>query len=275
MLYLTHIPHPPLSQFVELLWLYECGASAHAAERCLPMGSVDLIIDLGADRLRLRDRGDPRNVVEFADSLLCGAHAQYFVIDTTRPRAIMGVHFKPGGAFPFFQLPMDELANLHLPLEVLWRGKEATLRERLLDAATPAEKFHSLERSLLALLARPEARHSGVGFALAQLMRAPCAWKMLDLAETIGLSQRRFIRLFSDEVGLTPKAFCRVRRFQQAIGLIGRARAVDWSTIALACGYYDQAHFIHDFQDFCGLAPTAYLAQRGPHLNHVMVDRVL
>ena len=268
MLHLTHIPRPPLSEFVELLWFYECGPSAHAAERCLPSGSVDLIIDLGADRLCLRDRGDPRKVVEFADSLLCGAHAQYFIIDTTRRRAIMGVHFKPGGAFPFFRLPMDELANLHLPLEALWRGKEAALRERLLEAATPAEKFQSLERSLLAALARPDARHGAVAAALTQFRRAAAVPKIADFAEAVGLSQRRFIEIFSAEVGPTPKLFCRVLRFQQALRLVNDAERVDWTEIALTCGYYDQPHFIHDFQAFCGFSPSAYLAHRGEHMNH-------
>jgi AraC-like DNA-binding protein len=179
------------------------------------------------------------------------------------------VHFKPGGAFPFFRLPMDELVNTHVPLDALWGGKAEELRHRLLDAEAPAEKFLRLERSLLAALARPEARHGAVGRALAHVQRSSPAPRIADLAEDSGLSQRRFIRLFSDEVGLTPKAFCRVLRFQQALQIIDGADAVDWADLAGACGYYDQAHFIHDFQGFCGFSPTAYLTRRAEHMNHV------
>jgi AraC-like DNA-binding protein len=269
MLYLTHIPRPPLAEFVELLWLSERRVAAHAMERCLPTGTVELVIDLRDDGLRLHDRADPDKVHDFGEALVCGPHAEFFVIDTARPCAIMGVHFKPGGAFAFFGLPMDELVNLHVPLETLWREDAARMRERLLAAETPAEKFRSLERSLLVRLARREARHAAVAFALAEFRRVPQRRPIGDLAEQIGLSPRRFIRLFSDEVGLTPKLFCRVLRFQQALRLINGGEPVDWSELALACGYYDQAHFIHDFQAFCGLCPTAYPAQRGEHMNHV------
>ena len=82
-------------------------------------------------------------------------------------------------------------------------------------------------------------------------------------------SQRRFIQLFSNEVGLTPKLFCRVNRFQRVVRSLASIEEVDWAEVALDCGYYDQAHFIHDFQDFAGITPSAYLEHCTEHLNHV------
>jgi AraC-like DNA-binding protein len=269
MQYLRHVPRPPLARFIEFFWLYQGDALPHAMERVLPSATVEFIVDLSDDGLRLRDRRDTGRTRSFAGALIVGPQAEFFVIDTSRPRAIMGVHFKPGGAFPFFRLPMDELVNTHVPLDALWGGKAEELRHRLLDAEAPAEKFLRLERSLLAALARPEARHGAVGRALAHVQRSSPAPRIADLAEDSGLSQRRFSRLFSDEVGLTPKAFCRVLRFQQALQIIDGADAVDWADLAGACGYYDQAHFIHDFQGFCGFSPTAYLTRRAEHMNHV------
>ena len=87
--------------------------------------------------------------------------------------------------------------------------------------------------------------------------------------DRIGLSQRRFIELFRDQIGLTPKAFCRVRRFQRVLESVHRKPAVDWAQVALDGGYYDQAHFIHDFQNFSGMTPAMYLARATEHLNHV------
>jgi AraC-like DNA-binding protein len=84
-----------------------------------------------------------------------------------------------------------------------------------------------------------------------------------------GFSQRRFIQLFDQQVGLTPKLFFRVSRFQRAVLTVHNAGEVDWAGLALDCGYYDQAHFIHDFQAFAGITPTTYLVQRSEHLNHV------
>jgi len=97
----------------------------------------------------------------------------------------------------------------------------------------------------------------------------PHTHTIADVTERIGLSSRRFIEVFRDEVGLTPKLFCRVRRFQQVLHLIRSGQQVDWASVALTCGYFDQAHCIHDFQVFAGLAPTAYLAHQGEYRNHV------
>jgi AraC-like DNA-binding protein len=89
------------------------------------------------------------------------------------------------------------------------------------------------------------------------------------VVEETGCSPRHFIRLFSDEVGLTPKAFCRIRRFQRAVAMLHRAPAADCADVALTCGYYDQSHMIHDFQDIGGLSPASYLSRRAQHMNHV------
>jgi AraC-like DNA-binding protein len=85
------------------------------------------------------------------------------------------------------------------------------------------------------------------------------------------MSKRRFIQMFDERVGLTPKLFCRVRRFHRALRLIARGGPIKWADLAVDCGYFDQAHFIHDFTDFCGLSPSAYLGLRTEHLNHVRV----
>jgi AraC-like DNA-binding protein len=255
MIYRRRAPRPPLSDFVELLWLFESAASSHASERVLPTGTVELVINLGED------------TAGSFDAVVAGPHSRFFVLDTSRPSSIIGVHFKPGGAFPFFALPLDELRNRHVPLEALWGRRAAELRERLLAAEGAEAKLALLERLLLSLLGRPQSRHAAVGHALAAFRRGPR--RIADVVDETGLSPRRFIGLFSDEVGLTPKSFCRIRRFQRTVALLHRVRAVDWAETALACGYCDQSHMIHDFQDFAGLSPANYLARRSEHMNHV------
>ena len=92
-----------------------------------------------------------------------------------------------------------------------------------------------------------------------------------EMIGKVGLSPRRFVQVFTEEVGVTPKLFCRIRRFQQVLRRIQKERRVEWVDVATDCGYYDQAHFIRDFRAFSGLNPSSYLVQRGEHLNHVPV----
>jgi AraC-like DNA-binding protein len=258
MLHRFHSPPPPLSDFVALLWSYEAYILPHARERLLPTGTVELVIDLRAET-----RG--------AAAVVCGAYSEFFEIETAAETSVLGVHFKPGGAFPFFEPPAGELHNRHVGLEDLWGADAADLRERLLEATTADARFRILEGALLARIVRPLTRHRAVAGAL-HAFAGPRARTVADVCEQTGLSQRRFIELFKGEVGLTPKLFCRVRRFQEVVRSAHASSDVDWSRTALACGYYDQSHFIHDFRTFSGLTPSAYLARRTAHMNHVPMD---
>jgi hypothetical protein len=117
MIYRRHAPRPPLSEFVELLWFFESAAPSHQSERVLPTGTVELVINL-------------RDTTERSlDAVVAGPHSRFFVLDTGRPSSVIGVHFKPGGAYPFFALPMDELRNRLVSLEALC-GRDATLLRR-------------------------------------------------------------------------------------------------------------------------------------------------
>jgi AraC-like DNA-binding protein len=253
---LTYTPPPPLAAFVDMLWLAEGPAPPHRRERLLPTGTTELVIDLR--------ESSPMRV-----PMLSGPHSESFVIDTAPQTAIMGVHFRPGGAFPFFKAPAGQLHNIHLHLDALWGRRAAELREQLLEAQTPPQRFRILERLLLAQAVRPLARHPAVDFALHAFRDASRELSVSAVVDRTGWSQRRFIEVFRDEVGLTPKLFCRIIRFQQVLRLLHGRREIDWASVAAACGYYDQAHFINDFRDFSGFSPTAYLRDRGTHLNHV------
>jgi AraC-like DNA-binding protein len=144
------------------------------------------------------------------------------------------------------------------------------LRDGLVEAKTDAARFAILERSLLARAVRPLARHRAVALALREFEVVPHVRTISEVTRRAGLSARRFIEAFTDEVGLTPKLYCRVRRFQEVVRRVAQGRRrVKWVELALDCGYYDQAHFVADFRAFSGLCPTAYVDVMGEHVNHV------
>lgn len=269
MSYRVYSPQPPLAEFVEKFWLYEGEPAAHARERCLPTGTMGMVINLREDVLRVYDGQHPDQPQRFRGSLLAGAYTTCFAIETASLASVIGMQFKPDGILPFVKMPAGELYNTHVSLETLWGTSAGDLREQLLAAAAPEARFQILERSLLARAVRPPARHRAVTFALHAFQRVPYRHTIADVTGQIGLSQRRFIEVFQAAVGLTPKQFCRVQRFQHALGLIERRQQIEWAALALTCGYYDQAHFIHDFQAFADLSPTTYLARRSEHRNHV------
>jgi AraC-like DNA-binding protein len=265
-----HRPGLPLSQFVELFWYYEGISQPHKKERLLPQGSVELVINLRENLNRVYDRIRQDEFQSFSGALVCGPHSNFFIIDTAGQAEVLGIHFRPGGVFPFLKLPADELQNRHVGLDDLWGARAAELRERVLAAPTPQCKVQVLERFLMAQAFKPLGRHPAVSFALQEFQQCDIP-PVAAVTGEIGMSSRRFIQVFSEQVGLTPKLFCRVHRFQQVLQVVHHGNDVDWTEVALSCGYFDQAHFIHDFKEFSGINPTAYLAAKTEHLNHVPI----
>jgi hypothetical protein len=113
MLYRSYIPAPPLADFIEDLWVYADYTPPHVKERILPSGTVELVINRGDNELRIYDRVRPGVCERFSGAIVSGPYDRFFVIDTAEEASMLGVHFKPGGAFPFFGLPVSELANTH------------------------------------------------------------------------------------------------------------------------------------------------------------------
>jgi AraC-like DNA-binding protein len=166
-------------------------------------------------------------------------------------------------------VPAHETNDVDLPLDVLWgRGRTAVLRERLLESESLEAKLNALEVVLQEARA-PRMLHPAVTFALAAFDRWPATTSIAAVTDAIGMSAKRFIERFKVEVGTTPKRYCRIRRFQRAVTLAHRGPVVDWTRVALDCGYFDQSHFIHDFRSFAGLTPTEYDAARTSFQNHV------
>jgi hypothetical protein len=108
-----------------------------------------------ADQIRHYDQNDLQRFERFAGAVMVGTCSRYTVIDTDEQRAVLGVNFRPGGAFQFLGLPAGELQDGYATLETLWGPRGRRLRERLLDAPSVGIRFRILERALLAKMARP------------------------------------------------------------------------------------------------------------------------
>jgi AraC-like DNA-binding protein len=202
-------------------------------------------------------------------SILSGIATRYQIIDTAEQEHVVGITFRPGGTLPFFRLPAHHLQDVDVPLDTLWGPSETMrLREELLAAADAGAALDVLEAALLRAW-HARVVHPAVAYAVGDFRRHADVARVAAVTDRVGMSARRFAERFEAEVGVTPKRYCRLLRFQDALRRAHADRLVSWIDVALSAGYYDQAHFIHDFQAFSGLTPTAYHAARTPFANHV------
>jgi len=259
---------PALAPFVSSLGYFE-GQFPHVRERALPTGTMQLLVNLDADVFHSYDASGSGGQCTVGAALQ-GPSSRPAVIDPAEQRAVLWVAFRPGGAYPFFPPPSEESRDLLVGLDALWGRDGAVLRERLLAAPTPLAKLCTLESVLLARAHRPLDPDPAVVFAATALRRGhPVA----EVSDSLGWTTRRLSRRFADQVGLTPKRFARVGRFQRLIASI-TAGPVDWAQRAVECGYHDQAHMIHDFRDFSGLRPTQYAPRSPAERNHVPISTI-
>jgi AraC-like DNA-binding protein len=263
MVFRTYQPGEPLSQFVEMFWFFSGGGLPHRKERVLPDGSAELVINLDDVPRKRFDRENPMRFETVRRSWISGTQPEFIVIDVMPQATMMGVHFKPGGLAPFVSWPAGELSGQLIELDVLCGRAANDLRDELLEVSGVHAKFRCLEQFLLRHAQRSLCADPLVDWAIQVLLREPAAATVARVAGSAGLSHKHFIDRFRAVVGLSPKRFCRIRRFQRALTDLRARREVDWADVACACGYYDQAHFIHDFRGFSGLTPTGYLQQWG------------
>src|SRR5688572_22765902 len=119
MRYIEREPTAALSGWVDKLWCLS-DAPCHARERIVPSGTLELVINLYEDEIRIYDTVDAPHCRRLSGAVVSGAYDRFFVIDTREHASVIGVHFTPGGAAPFIGLPAGALANTHVDLETLW-----------------------------------------------------------------------------------------------------------------------------------------------------------
>ncbi len=257
-------PCAALVSHVEKLWYCDGHPGGNGTQRVLlPDGLFQLVISLaeGPINALIDPMGDGGGI---APSLLIGIRSRFNIIDTAKLRSAMGVVFRPGGVHAFLDTLTDAFHNKNVSLDLIWGSMVRSLRDRLRTASDPAEKFRVLEVALLEHLNERLQLNTAVRYALQEFARRPEIPRVRELAHEAGLSRRRFSQLFREQIGLTPKLYCRLQRFQNTLKLIASGTSVDWAQLALAAGYCDQAHLAHEFHDFSGLSPSAYLASPSP-----------
>jgi AraC-like DNA-binding protein len=249
--YVARPPAPPLARFVEYVWASQ-GAPAHARERVVPTGTLELFVSLVDDDAGMHDLAGRYGL--FSGAGVSGAYRRPFTFQTRENASVVGVHLRPGCAGVVLGVPPGELTDRHVDLEQLWGRRARELRERLCAAPTTHQRFAILEAELASHLDERHM-HPAVRYALDVLARPHVGVRVGDIANSADLSQRRLIELFTGVVGLTPKRFGRILRFHRATAL-ARSAALDWTRVAHECGYYDQAHLIRDFHELAGVTPS-------------------
>ena len=260
---------PPLSRFIELIWAVK-GTSNYTREKVLPNGAIELIINLGSFH-KVVSRVDHRQFEVYRESWIAGMQENYILIEALRESDLIGIRFRPGGAYPFFRFPMSEITNRVIESDLILGTPIRDLRQRLLETKGLDQKIRMIEDFLLKRI-DPRSEDPLVTYALQQISNNDAQRSIRELSREVGLSNKQLISRFRKMAGVSPKLLARIFRFQSVISCVKNQKEVSWAEVAHRCNYYDQSHMIREFHLFSDSNPSNYIQYRDDDENHIVVE---
>jgi len=253
-------PSSDLAAYVDNFWfmLGRGPAAMPDGHRILPDGSMEFVFQLGDPFFERRPDGRWRKQPHL---LLVGQMERRTDIKPSGVIHTAGIHFHPAGVSAFVAGDLGRFVNRIVPLGPALGEDLAAVAARLRSARTPERRVAILE-NLLRSRCRPH--DEAMADASKRLLKATDAVDIEAMARAFGLSDRQFRRRFEAAVGLGPKRFARIVRFQRVFEQRLEHDARAWSEVALDCGYYDQAHFNRDFRAFAGVRPRDIIKDADP-----------
>lgn len=269
--YKQFLPGPLLSAHVKCYWTLESGEEIMPTERekIFPDGCTELIFHYGD--LFKKHHND--RLFEYQPrSFLHGQLKQFAEIEASGKIGIFAVRFHPHGLHHFLNMDLHEITGQNVAPGDFWKKEGEVLEDKILHAAGARQRIEIIENFLLARLSKTKSRSDFTDYCVRQILQSNAAISIDKLAKDSGVSRRHLERKFITKVGLTPKLFSRIVRFQNAITRIEQGDFSNLTYLSLENGFYDQSHFIHDFKAFTGISPKLYFSEKLEFARHLIAE---
>ena len=251
-------PDAKLKAFIRRYWVVKAPLCPPSPKSCSvkPRGGLVLVFNLASP---VRCAVDDQPPVEMGGDFLVGSLARRVRIIPTGDISLFGVEFTCYGLYPFLSMPPVDVADFCIQAEEVWELGGLGLSRRI---HSTSQEDQSLVRAFESFITKRMGEFRGhsrmIEDAVAMIRSRRGLVRVEALASGLRVSSRHLERIFAYRIGVSPKQLCRIFRLKNALARLGEAGA-DLASLALEGGYFDQAHFIHEFRHFTGRAPLAYL----------------
>lgn len=265
--YNLYPPSPELAKQVKTYWSLDSapGDAPHNRERIFPDGCIELIFNHG-DKFRKFDSD-----TEFHIQPPCFVHGQlktYFELQGLGNVGVFGARFHPAGMQPFINFDVDSFTGTTLTVQEIWGEEGKILEAEMMACTNYAQRIALLETFLLRQRQALKVDNVPVEYCVDTMIENTGNSNIEQLSAKLGMSKRQLERRFTAAVGISPKLFARIIRFQNILQLIENKEFKSFTTVAYEGGFYDQAHFIKDFKDFTGFNPKQYFSENLEMVKH-------
>lgn len=223
-----------LSSWVKLFWIFENRTNDPVPEKIVADGFPELIVHFRSPF------SEPDQVGKFftqPTALVCGQLTRPLMLHSSPDAGMIGIRFHPNGLAPFLSTPMYEMTDSRIPAEHLL-GNVNQLIESVVEAKTDLQRIAACTHFLVQSL-RSKFPNSEVRYLLNRINQTRGRITVETLANKTGLSRRRMELIFRNEIGISPKLFCRIARFRHVFDFMTNSnQEIKWVNMALDSGFW-------------------------------------
>lgn len=246
-------PKKSLSTIIDCYWIVENKDSTIFQQKIIPDGFPEIIFHYG-DNYRINISGSWETQ---SKDLLAGQIRNHFLLESTGASGMIGIKFKPAGITQLFDINMSELTDKVVDLDTELKEQFEPIIKKIDSKALFKETVRALDSFFEQLRHEETDSDKIITLAIDLIFQEKGMLSVADLTSKTGVNERKLERLFNKYIGLSPKFYSRIIRFNHIFQLV-QEKQVNWSEIAQLSGFYDQSHFISNFQEFTGEDPSKY-----------------
>lgn len=247
-----------LNKYIEAVFYIKGFAPDHSIERVVPTGHVFFIFELDDIPRNTYDNETLKPIGFFRQAWISGMHKNFISISAHQDSEMLVVQFKSAGAYPFFHFPLQSLSEKVVSAEDALGAEIIHLRNNILETENHVAKMNLVVDWLVSRFDEQIAPSGDLLSFIDRLQQEPVS-KFNEIIKSYPYTQKQLIQHFKKYVGITPKIYQRILRFNEILKIIQNKEKVSWADVAYSCDYADQSHFIKEFVLFSGFNPQEFI----------------
>lgn len=252
-----------LKKHVESILYFKGLNPNHSVERIVPTGHVFVVFELDNIPRNTYDNKTLQPLETYTKVWVSGTHRNFISISAHQQSEMLAIQFKSAGAFPFLHCPLQDLNDKVVPAQEIFGSEVLELREKIFMEENPQAKFNLVSNWLESRFdSKKEAPEYLLTFI--ELLQKEPVSNLNRIMDSYPTTQKQLIQHFKKYVGLTPKYYHRILRFNEILKIINKNESLSWTEVAYSCDYSDQSHFIKEFALFSGFNPLKFIKMDFP-----------
>lgn len=255
----TYEPNIELTEFVKRYWTLDGEKENIPLKNTIvPDGTMKLIFHYGDTYKHHSQNGE---ITILPKCFLIGQLTNPYVIEPVGVTGSFVVQFYPNGFLPFTSIPIKEMENTAVPLDILFGEDGIKLGNQILNANSTSERIQIVEVFLFKQLADRKNIDNIVKSTIETIFNRNGQFSVNEFSENNNINRRQLARKFSSAIGLSPKQLAKTIRIQTTLKVLLNEEITSLTDLAYENEYFDQAHFIKEFKEFTGLTPKEFFGE--------------